>query len=70
MEVLTHFISYTKKLIWRARPKPAKNPPETLSGEIMESVMREARFLRSGHDVDVRALEPDEIPTIPKRADK
>jgi hypothetical protein len=70
MKAFKVFISYIKRLVGRTRAKPAKNPPETLSPEAMEAVMREVRFLKDGHAVDVRALAPDEMPTIPKRADK
>jgi hypothetical protein len=67
MEAFKIFISYIKRLAGRTRAKPAKNPPETLPPEAMKAVMQEARFLRSGHEVDVRELAPDEIPTMPTR---
>ncbi len=70
MQIFKNIVFYIKSMAGRTRAKPAKNPPQSLSAEAMEAVMHEARFLRSGHAVDVRALAPDEIPTIPKRADK
>jgi hypothetical protein len=41
--------------------------PDKLSPDVMATVMQEVEFLRNEHSVDVRSLEANEIPSIPKR---
>ena len=44
-----------------------KTPPQELSSEIMEKIMKEARFLQENHGVEVRNLEKGELPIIKKK---
>lgn len=67
------FKNVISRLLLRLGQKNAGKPklaPEKLPPEVLAKVMDEVRFLSGQHGVDVRALAPDEIPTIPKRADK
>ena len=56
--------------LWQGRRKKGKRQPSELNAEAMAEVMKEVRYLRSEHTVDVRNLKAGEIPTIPKRADE
>jgi phage terminase small subunit len=57
------------KLFFNGKQKKRYQPPDSLSQEAMEKVMREVNFLRAQHAVDVRELEAGEIPSVPKRAE-
>lgn len=57
------------KLFFKGKRKKRYLPPEQLPPEAMAKVMREVSFLRSQHAVDVRELEANEMPTIPKKAE-
>lgn len=70
MNRFKYIITSLLRLIAKRRPAKKYLAPEELSPEVMATVMQEVDFLRSQHSVDVRALEPNEIPSIPKRADK
>ncbi len=52
----------------KTRPMRPEDIPNLLDAATLAQVMQEARFLRSGHAVDVRPLEPGELP-VPRRAD-
>lgn len=49
------------------RNKKEHIAPDKLSPDAMADVMQEVDFLRSKYSVDVRNLEPNEIPSLPKR---
>ena len=49
------------------KPSQKKTPPQELSSEIMEKIMKEARFLQENHGVEVRNLEKGELPIIKKK---
>jgi hypothetical protein len=56
-------------MAWRTKPGPRpEDIPRLLDAVTLEQAMREARFLHRSHAVDVRSVEPGELP-IPKRAD-
>ena len=52
----------------RRNPLP-QDIPKKLSPEVLNHVMREAQFLRGVYGVEVRAIEPGEVPGTPKPAD-
>ena len=59
--IIMRFLGLTPRL--RPQDIAQKLPPEVLA-----AVMYEAQFLKSQHGVEVRELEPGEIPDIPKPA--
>jgi len=64
--------SIFNKIIYWLWGRSASHPqdiPKKLSPEVLAAVMREAKFLRSQHGVDVKSLEPGEIPGIPRPSD-
>ncbi len=70
MNIFKNIITSLLRLIGKRHPAKKYLAPDKLSSEVMATVMKEVDFLRHQHSVDVRALEPNEIPSIPKRADK
>ena len=69
MNIFGHIINNLLRLIGKRKQKKRYLSPDKLSPENMAKVMEEVEFLRRQHAVDVRELAPNEIPTIPKRAD-
>ncbi len=69
MNIFGHIITSLLRLIGKKKQKKRYLSPDKLSPENMAKVMKEVEFLRRQHAVDVRELAPNEIPTIPKRAD-
>jgi|CXWL01.1.fsa_nt_gi hypothetical protein len=69
MNIFGHIITSLLRLIGKRKQKKRYLSPDKLSPENMAKVMEEVEFLRRQHAVDVRELAPNEIPTIPKRAD-
>lgn len=70
MNIFKNIIIGFLGLIRKNHPRKHYIAPDKLSPDNMAKVMQEVEFLRNQHSVDVRSLEPNEIPTIPKRADK
>ena len=57
---------------WLRRPRLSRpeDIPKKLAPEALAAALREAGYLRSRHAVDVKPLEADELPGLPRRADK
>ena len=54
-------------------PSKASRPediPRKISPDTLKKAMDEARFLHSKHAVDVKDIATDELPGLPRRADK
>lgn len=51
------------------RKRRATIAPESMDSKAREAALEQARALYHGHAVEVKKLEPGEIP-IPKRADQ
>jgi hypothetical protein len=66
MQRIIKYLLRIKKSLFGARKSRPEDIPKLLDSETLEKVMIEARFLRFQHSVDVRSLEPGEVPDLPK----
>ncbi len=62
-------------ITWFYKLRQARNSkkyilPSELSPEVMEKIMKEVKFLRIEHDVDVRNLADGEKPSLPKKLEQ
>ena len=69
MKLKDNIINLLKRL-GQGQAARQKAPPESLPSDAMTKVMEEVKFLRAEHAVDVRELEPGEVPTDPRPAKK
>ena len=70
MRYLRHLFNRILRNIWPKKPGRPEDIPKKLSDESLEALMREARYLRAEYRVDVQDMAPDEVPGLPRRADR
>lgn len=69
MRRLARVFNQIMGLLGRRRQGSPQDIPQKLTPEALQQALQEARFLHSGHAVDVKSLAPGELP-VPKRADQ
>lgn len=70
MKPLARLFNQIIRLLGLSRPSRPEDIPKKLDAEALAAALREAEFLRNAHAVDVRAVAPDELPGLPRRADQ
>lgn len=68
MRRVARFFNQIIRLLGFSKPSRPEDIPKKLDMAALQAAMKEAEYLRS-QAVDVKALGPDELPGLPKRAD-